>query len=154
MTTANTDRTARPTEADDAAPPPGALRCSDAERERTSAALHAAAGEGRLSMDEVEERLAKTYAARYRHDLDAVTADLPLVAATSGWPAIFTLTRQQLIDELAALTGRGGVPVSRRRRIVLALAALAVLLFALSTVFLALHGFVGDGAEHAGAGRE
>jgi hypothetical protein len=134
MTTANSDQ----------------LRCSTTERERTSATLHTAAGEGRLSMDEVEERLAKTYAARYRHELDALTADLPPVAATSGWPAVVTLARQQLADDLAALTGRGGGSVSRRRRAVLAIAALAMLLFLVSTVFLALHGVVGDGPEHAG----
>lgn len=135
MTTANSDQ----------------LRCSTTERERTSAVLHTAAGEGRLSMDEVEERLAKTYAARYRHELDALTADLPPVPpATSGWPAIVTLARQQLADDLAALTGRGGGSVSPRRRVVLAIAAFAMLLFLLSTVFLALHGVVGDGPEHAG----
>jgi hypothetical protein len=54
-----------------AAPTPGAPRCSDAERERTCAVLHAAAGDGRLTLDEVEVRLAGVYAARHRHELDA-----------------------------------------------------------------------------------
>lgn len=54
-----------------------AVRCSDAERERTAAALHQAVGEGRLSLSEVEERTTAIYAARYRHELDAVVADLP-----------------------------------------------------------------------------
>jgi hypothetical protein len=49
----------------------GALRCSDADRERTAAALHRAAGEGRLSMDETEERLAQVFAARHYDELDA-----------------------------------------------------------------------------------
>ncbi len=58
------------------------VRASDAERERTAETLHAAAGEGRLSLEELEERLTAAYAARYRHELPALTADLP--AATSG----------------------------------------------------------------------
>jgi uncharacterized protein DUF1707 len=152
MTTPNPDQTSRFSAENDSVASPGALRCSDAEREQTSAKLHAAAGEGRLSMDEVEERLAKTYAARYRHDLDAVTADLPAASVTTGWGSIVALARQQLADDLAALTGR--VEVSRRRKVVVALAALAVLLCAVAMVILALHGIAGEGHEHHGFGQE
>jgi hypothetical protein len=60
------------------------LRASDAERERTAEALHAAAGEGRLTLEELDERLSAAYAARYRHELPALTADLP--AATPAAP--------------------------------------------------------------------
>jgi hypothetical protein len=105
-------------------------------------------------MDEVEERLAKTFAARYRHELDAVTADLPAGGVTTGWGSIVTLARQQLADDLAALTGRARVEVSRRRKVVLALVALAFLLCAVAMVILALHGIAGDGPEHHGFGRE
>jgi Domain of unknown function (DUF1707) len=154
MTTPNPDQTSRFSAENDSVASPGALRCSDAEREQTSAKLHAAAGEGRLSMDEVEERLAKTYAARYRHDLDAVTADLPAASVTTGWGSIVALARQQLADDLAALTGRGRVEVSRRRKVVVALAALAVLLCAVAMVILALHGIAGEGHEHHGFGQE
>jgi hypothetical protein len=154
MTTPHPDQTSRFPTDHDSLHPQGALRCSDAEREQTSAKLHAAAGEGRLSMEEVEERLAKTFAARYRHELDAVTADLPAVGATTGWGSIGTLARQQLADDMAALTGRGRVEVSRRRKVVLALAALVILLWAVAMVILALHGIVGDGPEHPGFGRD
>jgi hypothetical protein len=105
-------------------------------------------------MDEVEERLAKTFAARYRHELDAVTADLPAGGVTTGWGSIVTLARQQLADDLAALTGRARVEVSRRRKVVLGLAALAILLCAVAMVILALHGIAADGPEHHGVGRE
>ena len=85
-------------------PPPGALRCSDAERERSSSALRVAAGEGRLSLDEVEERLAKIYTARYRHELDAITGDLPSSAEIpTGWRSIVTMVRQQLADSYVKL---------------------------------------------------
>ena len=52
-------------------------RASDAERERVVAALGAAAGEGRLTIDEADERIAAALQARFRGELDALTADLP-----------------------------------------------------------------------------
>jgi hypothetical protein len=132
--------------------PADALRCSDAERERTAALLHAATGEGRLSIDEVEERLAKIYEARYRHELDAVTADLPATETTaSGWRPIVVLVRQQLADDLAALLGR--VTANRRRRVAVAITAVLLVLAVLSTIVLVLHGFGGDEAERRGFDR-
>ena len=62
------------------------VRASDAEREHVAEVLRAATGAGLLGIDEVEERLAACYAARYRADLEPPTADLPdtgkLLAAT------------------------------------------------------------------------
>jgi hypothetical protein len=62
------------------------LRASDAERERTADQLRHAAGEGRLTVDELDERLAAAYAARTRGDLQALTADVvvPSVTTDSG----------------------------------------------------------------------
>ena len=132
---------------DETSTPTGALRCSDAERERTSSLLHAAVGEGRLSLDELEERLAKLYASRYRHELEAVTADLPRQEKTTGWAPIVAQAHRQLMADLLVLTGRTGDP-DRRRRLVLALVALGTLLSVLTMFWLALHGFGGDGPEH------
>lgn len=56
---------------------PGGVRASDAEREQTAGRIREAASEGRLSMTELEERLAATYAARRRHELVPLEADLP-----------------------------------------------------------------------------
>jgi uncharacterized protein DUF1707 len=56
---------------------PGRVRASDRERERVASILRAAAAEGLLTMPEVDERLAATYAARYRDELEPLTADLP-----------------------------------------------------------------------------
>jgi hypothetical protein len=53
------------------------LRASDAEREQVAAVLRQAMSEGRLTLTEGEERLASTYAATYRDELPAITADLP-----------------------------------------------------------------------------
>jgi hypothetical protein len=60
-----------------AAPAPAGIRASDAEREQTIARLHAAVGEGRLRLDEADERVSTVYGMRYREELPAVLADLP-----------------------------------------------------------------------------
>jgi len=48
-----------------------------ADRERTMGTLRAGFAEGRLSQDELDERIARAYAARTYADLWALTADLP-----------------------------------------------------------------------------
>lgn len=53
------------------------LRASDADRERVAAILRGAAGHGLLTLAEVDERLARVYAATYVTDLGPLTADLP-----------------------------------------------------------------------------
>jgi hypothetical protein len=52
------------------------LRASDADREATVERLHAAAMEGRLDADELEERLSQAYAARWCSELARLTADV------------------------------------------------------------------------------
>ncbi len=66
------------------------LRASDADRERTAERLRNAAAEGRLTADELEERLELAFGARTEVDLEPLTADLPATAgehATGGRPA-------------------------------------------------------------------
>jgi len=53
-----------------------ALRASDADRERTADILRRAAGEGRLTMEELEERLQITYETRTHAELEKLTADV------------------------------------------------------------------------------
>src|SRR5207302_7025468 len=61
---------ADPTEPRDTPPPadartdPRLLRASDTDRNKVAEALHEAAGEGRLTLDELQERLDATYAAK------------------------------------------------------------------------------------------
>ena len=52
------------------------LRASDRDREATVERLRAAALEGRLDDDELEERLADAYAARWCSELERLTADV------------------------------------------------------------------------------
>jgi hypothetical protein len=61
------------------------LRASDADRERTADQLRHAAGEGRLTMEELEERLHGVYAARTHRELDGLTADV-VVRDQTGTP--------------------------------------------------------------------
>jgi hypothetical protein len=57
------------------------LRISDAERHQVSEMLRDAAGAGRLTMDELDERIEAVYAAKTYADLVPVTVDLPGAAA-------------------------------------------------------------------------
>ncbi|NMO52856.1 DUF1707 domain-containing protein [Actinoplanes sp. TBRC 11911] len=56
---------------------PKRLRTSDTEREQIAGTLRAAMTEGRLTLEEGEERLAAAYAAKFRDELGPLTADLP-----------------------------------------------------------------------------
>jgi Domain of unknown function (DUF1707) len=53
-----------------------ALRASDADREHTAELLRRAAGEGRLDVDELEERLNTVYATRTQRELEVLVADV------------------------------------------------------------------------------
>lgn len=53
------------------------LRVGDAEREATTDHVISAHGLGQLNADEMTERLEAVHAAKFRPELDAVTADLP-----------------------------------------------------------------------------
>jgi len=55
-----------------------ALRASDADRERAAETLRHAAGDGRLTMDELDDRLNATYESRTRAELERLVADVVL----------------------------------------------------------------------------
>ncbi len=69
-----------------AVPEPGNLRASDADRERVADILREAAGDGRLTMEELDERLDAVYAAKTYAELEPITRDLP-AAGTAHVPA-------------------------------------------------------------------
>jgi hypothetical protein len=58
------------------------LRISDADRHQVAELLRESAGEGRLDIEELEERLEQAYAAKTYGELVPLTADLPVGAAT------------------------------------------------------------------------
>jgi DUF1707 SHOCT-like domain len=55
----------------------GLMRVSDTDREQAAEVLREAAGQGRISLDELDERLESAYAAKTYADLAALTHDLP-----------------------------------------------------------------------------
>ena len=62
------------------------LRASDTDRERVADQLREAAGHGRLTMDELDERLELTYAAKTYAELEPLTRDLPASGAAMPLP--------------------------------------------------------------------
>lgn len=81
------------------------LRCSDVDRERVAEALRQAAGDGRLTLTELEERLDATFKARTYGDLQPITSDLPQGpypvpggVAAPRWQHSPTQTPQQLVQ--------------------------------------------------------
>jgi len=96
-----------------------AMRAADADRESVAERLREAAGEGRLSTEELEQRLESAFAARTYGQLDAILGDLPGHRLTPRRP---TRRTGLLAPALAILA----VP--------LVLAAVAVIVFVLTGV--------------------
>jgi Domain of unknown function (DUF1707) len=61
--------------------PAGSARAADADREAVAERLRIAAGDGRIDLAELDERLTLTYAAKTYAELEAVVTDLPAHSA-------------------------------------------------------------------------
>jgi hypothetical protein len=66
---------------------PRDLRASDADREQVAEVLRMAAGDGRLGLEELDERLGAVYAAKTYAELEPLTRDLPTGATSAHAPA-------------------------------------------------------------------
>ncbi len=62
------------------------MRASDAERERIAEVLREAVAEGRLDMEEFDERLGAAYAARTHGQLEPLVRDLPVPGSAAPAP--------------------------------------------------------------------
>jgi uncharacterized protein DUF1707/cell wall-active antibiotic response 4TMS protein YvqF len=60
------------------------MRVSDNDRERVAKVLHDSMAEGRITVNELEERLDQVYAAKTFGDLEPLTRDLPVGAAAKS----------------------------------------------------------------------
>jgi hypothetical protein len=87
---------------------PNRLRTSDKEREQIAEILRAAMTEGRLNLEEGEERLTAVYAAKYRDELAPLTADLP----GNGRPALAETPEARTATRRAVRRHVGGVAVA------------------------------------------
>jgi hypothetical protein len=90
------------------------VRASDAEREEVVAALRTHAGDGRLGVEELDQRIGAAYAAKTRRELVALTDDLPRVPRPPGVERRefaehlrFYLSVMALLVVIWALTGMG-----------------------------------------------
>jgi Flp pilus assembly protein TadB len=63
------------------------IRVSDADRDAVAAQLREHYAQGRLTLDELNERLDRAFASRTNFELAAVTSDLPYAAARGVLPA-------------------------------------------------------------------
>jgi hypothetical protein len=97
---------------------PGDLRASDEDRERVVAVLAAAAGDGRLTLDEHSQRVQRAYQARTLGELASLTRDLVPAAAqplhlddTRLVTAFFATARRDgrwVVPDRFAVTAVGG----------------------------------------------
>jgi hypothetical protein len=91
------------------------LRVSDADREATVMRLREAGGEGRLTLEELAERVEAADAARTRADLDALTADLPDSPEHGAAPAdLPRKERRWIVAIMGGETRKGRWRPSRR----------------------------------------
>jgi hypothetical protein len=94
----------------------GAMRASDADRERTVTRLRLAADAGRLLAEEFDERLGLALSARTYGQLDAIVADLPrecrvlerTLAQCAGRAVTFVRRRPRAL----LTTSAGGIAVA------------------------------------------
>jgi hypothetical protein len=97
-------------------PPVPAVRASDADRERVAVALRAAAAEGRLTMPELEDRLAAAYAAATDADLATIMHDLRSATPRPGDLAGAAPTAIKGVGIIAGFERRGRWLVGRTFR--------------------------------------
>src|SRR5215468_8069927 len=89
----------------------GALRASHADRDQVAEVLRVAAGDGRLSPDELDERLERALTARTYAELAALVADLPAAGtAVSPTAASKDLIRLHRTSSHAERRGQWVVP--------------------------------------------
>ena len=85
------------------------MRASDAERERIAEVLRDAVAEGRLDMEEFEERLDAAYKARTHAQLEPLVRDLPAPGAAPGAAAPGAVVAPApLSADATGLAARGG----------------------------------------------
>ena len=90
------------------------LRASDDDRERTVDALRHHASVGRLTVDELDERTAQAYAARWVHELAELHADLPGEPAPPPQPPARRSRRRPWLPGRMGFHARWHSPASAR----------------------------------------
>ena len=76
------------------------LRASDAERDATMATLRDAAAEGRLTLEELADRVEAAAGARHRAELERITADLPAPAGRRNEAAVAATETRSIFGDV------------------------------------------------------
>ena len=85
--------------AEDKSPVPASeLRASHEDRDRIAEQLRIAAGDGRLTMEELDERLEKALSARTGSELALLVTDLPTVASAPGVGLAVPAKAKELVE--------------------------------------------------------
>jgi hypothetical protein len=103
------------------------LRISDADRERTATDLARARAEGRLTLEELSQRLDLVYAAKTQTELEPLTSDLPALPdpgrRTTSWIVSILggsrrAGRWRAADRIRVIAFLGGVDLDLSQAIV------------------------------------
>lgn len=117
------------------------LRVSDADREATAAELREHYAQGRLSLEEFNQRLSASFAAVTQRDLDAITSDLPHVRTPSAPLPVAGLTAGSQAGGNSGGAGDGSRAGSAYRGFATVLGLVASLAVVLLVLTPALGGF-------------
>ncbi len=93
------------------ASPARSIRASDADRDRIAAALRRHYTAGRLTESELEERLARVYAAQFQSQLAPLLRDLPSDRRARAWHGFYRWQREALKYHAAAYVSVNGALV-------------------------------------------
>ncbi|MEU1598027.1 DUF1707 domain-containing protein [Streptomyces sp. NPDC005708] len=93
------------------------LRASHADRDRVVDVLRIAAGDGRLTSEELDDRLEAALSARTVGELSVLTGDLPAVAGAAGEPAAPAKDFIRIEQQGSSARRDGGWVVPRRMEI-------------------------------------
>jgi hypothetical protein len=85
---------------------PSRMRISDADRNKVAEILREAAGDGRIDLTELDERLDATYAAKTYAELVPITHDLA-PAVTANAAAVSGIERQRAVAIMGGVERRG-----------------------------------------------
>jgi hypothetical protein len=95
--------------------PADIARAADADREAVVERLRIAAGDGRIDLEELEERLSLAYSARTHGQLRALMADLPVHPPSMPGPAAFPEPETLVLKTTSHILKQSGAWVVPRR---------------------------------------
>jgi Domain of unknown function (DUF1707) len=112
------------------------LRVGDADREAAAEALREHYAEGRLTLEEFQQRLELVFAAKTDRDLAAITGDLPHAAPPLAWPPIGARRSDGSRDWQARTGPRRRSALAASAGFIVVMLALVLIAFILPVAFI------------------